>query len=173
MQKLALLFFMLLAINSMGQKILLVYGSENRFLINSDSTYLTGTVNLEIADYTFSFDNKEFENVLLKNTSSNNRNEVLLFKQKFLNNNYSLVLNQIGRKYVVNKSDTSDLYLSLTLDSVLDSLVLQGKFSLKKKHKSVKYIEHRYWIPQFQGEIYSEWIIGDKKVKRIIWGFVD
>ncbi len=158
---------MLLFFSCSQPKLLVMYGTENRFLIYSDSTFVDGNISLEIDNCTLTFSSSDLESIIMHDDSRNHKQILIQFS------NTPLSVRQIEDQYLINNRDTTDLFSTAILDFTFDSLILAGKFYGYDSEIPVRFIEHTKWDPQYQGEIYSEWKLNDKVIKKITWGFVD
>jgi len=153
--------------------LLLAYGTEDRLLIYSESNLQEGEITLEIKDYIFCFNKRDFQNVLNKNYEIEFEAYSYLkdFTDQHLSSNGFSVSN-IGHGLKIN--GTKEKYpLSYDIEFIIDKLVKNGQFYIEKKGTQIQFIEYRYWEPQYQGIISSQWIVDNKVIKEFVWGFVD
>lgn len=174
MNKLILILLYASIMNSCSQpKLLIFYGTEQKFLVYSDSSIVDGEVVLNIDDYTFKFHAIDFENELAEQLKDYHKSDFDYLLEDFIVDNYQFVIKKVDNKLILNDSAKVKFPLDSSIISILDDLIKDGKFYLSKNGEQIKYMEHIYWNPQYQGSISSKWIVEDKTINEIIHGFVD
>lgn len=154
-------------------KLLIAYGAEQRFLVYSDSTLVDGKVQYKINDYTFKFNSVDFEDEIAEIMKEYNKSDFDYLKMNFLHDNETLVIKKGIQGITLNETSQIKFPLDYSINSVADKLIKNGKFYLSQDNKFVKYMEYIYWEPQYQGSISSKWIVNDKTINEIIYGYVD
>jgi hypothetical protein len=154
-------------------KLLVSYGTEQKFLIYSDSTIANGNITLYIESFVFKFNGNDFEKELTLQLKEYSKMNFDYMHRNFLVSNYQLVISKTDSGMVFNDSTKIKYPLDYSINMILDKLIQDGKFCLFQDDKLVPFIEHIYWEPQFQGTISSKWIVNDKTINEIAHGFVD
>lgn len=169
----SILIFTLLFYCCSQTKLLVSYGTEQSFLIYSDSTIANGNIKLDINDCVFKFNGADFENKLSLELNAYSKTDFSYMHTNFLVGNYQLSISKTDSGMVFNDSTKIKFPLDYSINMILDKLIREGKFYLSQDDKFVPFMEHIYWDPQYQGSINSKWIVNDKTINEIIHGFVD
>lgn len=172
-QLIGLILFVVTTTSCKQQILLVDYGTEEKLLVYSDTNLKKGNITLKIKDYNFCFKSMDFQSVLNKNYDI--EFEALSYLKDFTNqhlkrNGFSVSI--IDEDVRINGTLVK-FPLSFDIKFVLDKLVKKGQFYIAKEGTQLKFIEYRYWQPQYQGAISSHWIVHNKEIIELIWGFVD
>lgn len=173
MNKLKLLLFTGLLLSCSQPKLLLFYGTEQKYLIYSDSTIINGNVTFKIKNCVFKFKGVDFENELSKQLEEYSKPDYNYLNDNYLIGDYKLLITDTENGLTLNDTLKVKFPLDYSIKIVLDKLVQDGKFHLTQNGKDVCYIEHFYWEPQYQGPIFSKWIINERTIFEMTHGYVD
>tara|TARA_R110002050_G_scaffold105863_2_gene215644 strand:- start:79 stop:597 length:519 start_codon:yes stop_codon:yes gene_type:complete len=147
------------------------YGKLDTRFICSSENYENANMILRINDAEFKFSIQEFENKMTDRNYGEYNDELANIK-RLQKNNSSIYLIQMENGYITKSADTICPINSYGTSITLDELFIEGKFYLKSP-KEIKCVEHKGWMPNYQGTIYSEWIMDGKIIKRIELGYVN
>ncbi len=148
------------------------YGKLDTRFVCSSEQYKDANLILKISDSEFRFNLEEFENNMTDRNYGEFKSELDKLKKHQSENTLDIYLTQFERGYITKNSDTIYAINSYGTSITLDELFKAGKFNLKSP-KKIKCVEHRGWEPNYQGTIYSEWIMNKKIIKRIDLGYVN
>lgn len=155
------------------KKPLLNYGSKENLLIYNTDKEKINSVNFKIENYTFYFSKADFRNIINDEYDTDFPAFSYLkdFELKYLVDGQTEILEKDSELYLNNT--IVNFPLSYDLKIAMDILIKKGEFYVEHPNKIVKYVEYISWEPQYQGSIYSRWIIDDKKIYEFVKGFVD
>jgi hypothetical protein len=147
------------------------YGVLDKRHICSNENYNTGDLILKIGDYELIFDYKDFEKELESYERETLTDYLKIIRNIYSNQNNSITIYKINEQYIINGTEVK-LDQKLGIDISLDILYKSEKFHLVNS-KNIKCMDYEHWYPHKQGTIYSKWIIDEKVINEIIFGFID
>lgn len=168
-----IIIFSGLLLSCSHNRLLMSYGTKQKYLIYGDSSLVNGNVTFKIKNCVFKFKGIDFENELSKQREKDLSSDYNSLKIKHINGDHKLLITYTGNGLNLNDSIKVTFPLDYTIGITLDKLVQSGKFHLTCSNNYIHYIEYIYWEPQYQGTIFSKWLINEKTVFEIVHGFAD
>lgn len=147
------------------------YGVLDKRNVCSNDNYNTGDLILKIRDYEFVFDYKDFEKELESYEKETLTDYSKILRNIYSNQNNRITINKINEQYFINGTAV-EFEQSFGINISLDNLYKSEKFYLIN-NKNIKCVEYEHWKPYEQGTIYSKWIIDEKVLNEIIFGFIN
>jgi len=168
------ILFLIVLISCSQPKLLLSYGHKDKLLIYNDSTIIDSKIEYSIKGYSFHIRGEDFEDAIKANYEIDFTPFLYLkkFISDYIQDETKVHITEEGNTLFVNNKEIK-YPLSQDIRFALDQTIKKGSFRLERLGQPIMYIEYVYWEPQYQGSIYSNWIVKDKVINEIIFGFVD
>jgi len=161
-----------LVISCKAPETLMNYGVlDTRYVCRNDA-FKDSNLILVIESYEFQFAFDQFEQKFVELNDGQYLDELNQIKKHYSSGKADLKIVQAGNVYIIKKTDTIYPIFSFGINLAFDELLKSGQFYLKSQ-KGDECVNYRSWVPNYQGDIYSEWIISKKRVKYIYFGSVD